>query len=263
MLLLFTTAINGLTQLLGKIEQLDQKLPGTAAHASIFGGGLLAALTGGTASTIAGKLGLSGVSSLLGFGSGVGGVAALASIPSLSIDAGHAAAPYVKNMLDSFGEANSKAHAVKYFKSMGWTEEQARGLVDRAGKESGFKTNAVGDSGNAYGIMQWHPDRQAEFEAFAHKDIRESTLDEQLAFMHYELTKGNEQRAGRMLRGTSSEEGAEGIATGYYARPAATQSITMHITGANAEEIGQEVMRQLNTTQNSQTYSQRNLGSNY
>ena len=255
----FSTAIDGLTKLLNKVEEMDSKMPGAAAHASVFGGGLLAAITGGTSATMAGKLGLGRVAGLLGGGAGLGGVMALASIPNVATDVGHMIGHHI---LDQRA-AGTKDHAIEFFKALGWSDTQAQGLVARLGKESGLNPRASGDGGNAYGAAQWHPDRQADFEAFAHKDIRESSLDEQLAFIHYELTKGNEQKAGRLLRGTTTQAGAEGIATGYYERPAATQTITMHITGSNAEEIGEEVMRKLQETQTNAAYSQRELGVNY
>lgn len=255
----FTTAMDGLTKLLGKIEEMDQKLPGAAAHAGTFGAGVLAAVTGGTASTVAGKLGFGRVAGLLGGGAGLGAVGALASIPWISSDVGNLIGQHI---IDNRAE-NTKDHAIGFFKALGWSDAQAQGLVARLGKESGLNPRETGDGGNAYGAAQWHPDRQADFEAFAHKDIRESSLDEQLSFIHYELTKGNEQKAGRLLRGTNTPTAAEGIATGYYERPASALQVTMHITGSNAQEIGEEVMRKLETTQNSQALSQRDLGSIY
>ena len=48
-----------------------------------------------------------------------------------------------------------------------------------------------------------HPDRQAEFQKKFGKPMQGSTLEEQMAFMHYELTQGNERKAGNILRGTT------------------------------------------------------------
>ncbi len=83
-----------------------------------------------------------------------------------------------------------------------------------------FNTKAVGDGGRAYGIAQWHPDRQANFRRFAGKDIRESTLEEQLSFIHHELTRGSEQIAGAMLRKTSGAGEAAAVVSKFYERPA-------------------------------------------
>ena len=109
--------------------------------------------------------------------------------------------------------------AMKYFQEAGWTKEQAAGIVSNLFSESNLRHNAVGDGGKAYGVGQWHPDRQANFKKWAGKDIRESTLEEQLAFVNYEMTEGTEQRAGRMLRGASDAGHAGSIVSQYYERP--------------------------------------------
>ncbi|MGF6604571.1 hypothetical protein P3T23_009327 [Paraburkholderia sp. GAS448] len=53
---------------------------------------------------------------------------------------------------------------------------------------------------------------------FGH-DIRGSTLDEQLQFVHYELTRGREQAAGRALRRAASAGEAGAIVSAQYERP--------------------------------------------
>ena len=83
-----------------------------------------------------------------------------------------------------------------------------------------FRSNAVGDGGNAYGIGQWHSDRQDAFKKLFGIDIRKSTLDQQLQFANYELTQGNEQSAGRRLRGATNAADAGALVSRYYERPA-------------------------------------------
>ena len=78
---------------------------------------------------------------------------------------------------------------------------------------------AVGDNGKAYGIAQWHPDRQAEFQKLFGKPIQGSTLEEQLAFMQHELTKGREAGAGDRLRQTRTAADAAATVSRYYERP--------------------------------------------
>jgi hypothetical protein len=70
-------------------------------------------------------------------------------------------------------------------------------------------------------LFAWntHADRQAEFRRAFGKDIRGSTLDEQLQFVHYELTRGREQAAGRALRGAASAGEAGAIVSAKYERP--------------------------------------------
>lgn len=102
----------------------------------------------------------------------------------------------------------------------GWTRAQAAGLAANFKKESEFNHQAVGDGGNAYGIAQWHPDRQKEFAKRFGKDIRQSTLEEQLEFADYELREGNERGAGDRLRQATNAANAGAIVSKYYERPA-------------------------------------------
>lgn len=110
--------------------------------------------------------------------------------------------------------------AMDYFVSQGWTQAQAAGIVANLQRESGFRPDAVGDGGRAYGLAQWHPDRQANFQRFAGHSIRNSTFAEQLAFVNYELTRGAETSAGARLRGADSASEAGAIVSRYYERPA-------------------------------------------
>jgi hypothetical protein len=112
------------------------------------------------------------------------------------------------------------AGAVAYFKKMGWSHEQASGIVANLNAESGMRSNVSGDGGNAYGLGQWHPDRQANFKAWAGKDIRNSTAEEQMAFVNYELTQGAEAKAGALLRATKNSTDAGSLVSRAYERPA-------------------------------------------
>lgn len=103
--------------------------------------------------------------------------------------------------------------------SKGWTEEQATGIVANLHRESSGRPDAVGDGGKAYGLAQWHPDRQAAFKAWAGKDIRQATREEQLAFIDYEMRAGNEQFAGRKLMQAKTAREAAEVVSKYYERP--------------------------------------------
>ncbi len=118
------------------------------------------------------------------------------------------------------GGSKEEQAAMAYFQAQGWTREQAAGLAANIKRESAFRPDAVGDNGKAYGIGQWHPDRQAEFKKKFGKDIQGSSMEEQMAFMHYELTQGNERKAGNILRGTSSAAEAAAAVSSHYERPA-------------------------------------------
>ena len=118
------------------------------------------------------------------------------------------------------GGSAEEAAAIAYFQSQGWTKEQAVGLAANIKRESAFDPTAVGDNGRAYGLAQWHPDRQAEFQKRFGKSIKGSTLQEQLAFMQYELTQGNERKAGNLLKGATRADEAAAIVSKHYERPA-------------------------------------------
>lgn len=118
------------------------------------------------------------------------------------------------------GGTKEEQAAMAYFQAQGWSREQAAGLAANIKRESAFRPDAVGDNGKAYGIGQWHPDRQAEFKKKFGKDIQGSSLEEQMAFMHYELTQGNERKAGNILRGTTGAAEAAAAVSSHYERPA-------------------------------------------
>jgi hypothetical protein len=127
------------------------------------------------------------------------------------------------------------AQAMAFFKRKGWTHNQAAGIVANLKIESSLNPKAVGDHGQAYGIAQWHLDRQAEFKRVFGKDIRASTLTEQFEFQNYELTQGLEQKAGRLLRGARSAYEAARLFSDYCERPLNKQ--------AEAMKRGQEAIR--------------------
>lgn len=116
-------------------------------------------------------------------------------------------------------QAANSQKAIEFFKSQGWTEEQSAGIVANLIQESSLSASAVGDSGSAFGIAQWHKDRQTDFRKWSGKDIRESNLMEQLAFVDFELRRGKEQAAGRKIKETETREDAAAATSKYYERP--------------------------------------------
>jgi len=109
--------------------------------------------------------------------------------------------------------------AFDYFVSMGWTPVQAAGIVANLFSESRLNPAAVGDGGQAYGIAQWHPDRQAGFAALIGHPIQGSSLEDQLAWVHAEL-QSTEKRAGDALRGCTTANEAGACVSKLYERPA-------------------------------------------
>ena len=111
------------------------------------------------------------------------------------------------------GETGSSTEALKFFQEAGYSKEQAAGIVGNLQAESGpnMKTDSVGDGGIAYGIAQWHPDRQQQFAKVFGKDIHEAGFKEQLAFVAWELANTH-KAAGNLLRTCqTAEQAAEAV----------------------------------------------------
>ena len=110
-------------------------------------------------------------------------------------------------------------HALDYFVSRGWTAEQAAGIVANLTAESGLNPAAVGDGGAAYGLAQWHGNRQDGFQALFSKPIQGSSLDEQLTWVETEL-RTTESAAGNALRSCTTSYQAGACISEKYERPA-------------------------------------------
>lgn len=76
----------------------------------------------------------------------------------------------------------SATDAYNYFVGQGYSSVGASAVVGNLYGESGLNPNAVGDSGLARGLAQWHPNRQAQFPNFSG-----SSFNDQLGFVNSEL----------------------------------------------------------------------------
>lgn len=136
---------------------------------------------------------------------------------------------------------SKRDRAIRYFMSQGWTREQAIGIAANLQHESNFNERAQGDKNkrtgqyDAYGIAQWHPDRQREFKRVFDKDIRDSTYEEQLAFVQHELTTTH-KAAGDALRKTRTARDAGAAVTLQYEIPANKEARAVE-RGATAQSI--------------------------
>lgn len=99
------------------------------------------------------------------------------------------------------GSSANAQKAMDYFIQQGWSKEQAAGIVGNLQQESGrdLDHKAKNATGH-YGLAQWDTARRKEFERVMGKSIYDSSFEEQLAFIQYELTSGKEKRAGEKLR---------------------------------------------------------------
>lgn len=122
------------------------------------------------------------------------------------------------------GDSAHSGQAMQYFMSQGWTKEQAAGIVGNLQAESGanLDSNAVGDGGKAYGIAQWHADRQANFTNKAKfGKIAGSSFEDQLKFVQWELNN-TESAAGKALKSARTPQEAAEIIDRLYERSAGT-----------------------------------------
>jgi hypothetical protein len=97
----------------------------------------------------------------------------------------------------------------------------AAGIVGNLMVESGnFDPNVIsgkrrGDGGKAFGVAQWHPDRQANFRKAFGKDIVGSTLKEQLHFIEWELNNTESRAKKKLLQAKTAEEAAHAFDVHY------------------------------------------------
>ena len=115
--------------------------------------------------------------------------------------------------------ANSSwAGDLAQLQSYGWSKEQAAGILGNLDQESAGRIDNEGDNKSAYGLGQWHADRQVNFaQQFGH-NIRSSTRAEQVAFVNWELNN-TERRAGDDLRQQHDARGSAASVRRYYERP--------------------------------------------
>ena len=207
-----------------------------AAGAATTTAGAAGAGVGGGAAVGAGAAGAAGTGLGAWLAAAAAGVAAMVYSPSLNDGESKEIArirraqglpevsdsEIVSGAFKGRGDINEEAigRSMAFFQGKGWTKEQAAGISANLGLESNFNPAAVGDSGRAYGAAQWHESRQQQFAKWAGKPMQGSSLDEQLGFVHYELTQGQEQGAGDLLRRAKSAREAGDIVSRKYERPA-------------------------------------------
>lgn len=108
----------------------------------------------------------------------------------------------------------------------GWSREDAIAIAANLQTESGLNPTAQGDKDKktgiyqAYGLAQWHPDRQANFKKAFGKDIKSASYAEQLDFVDYELRKGSERSMSKALSRAGSVGEKAAALSKLYERPA-------------------------------------------
>lgn len=121
--------------------------------------------------------------------------------------------------------------ALDYFIGAGYPTNSAAGIVGNIYGESNFNHLAIGDGGKAFGLAQWHPDRQANFASVFGIPIQQSTPMQQLQFINWELNN-TEKRAGAVMKAGGSVEDMTNAFMKLYERPANSSSLGKRISGA-------------------------------
>lgn len=110
----------------------------------------------------------------------------------------------------------NKKRAMEFFQSKGLSAHQAAGIVGNLITESSLNTTIKGDGGKAFGLAQWHPDRQQGLKALAKKrgtDI--SDFDTQLEYIWEELNTGYKSALSRILNSRNTKEATTAFMTHY------------------------------------------------
>jgi len=99
---------------------------------------------------------------------------------------------------------DKESYSYNYLLSKGYSPQVAAGIVANLKHESNFDPSAVGDSGKARGIAQWHPDRYAALS----KQFDLNTLDGNLEALHYEMQTSERNAYDKIRRARTPEEAA-------------------------------------------------------
>ena len=100
-----------------------------------------------------------------------------------------------------------KKKALEFFQSKGLDAFQAAGIVGNLIHESGLNTTIKGDGGKAFGIAQWHPDRQKGLKELAKsKGTDISDFDTQLEYVWQELNSTEKKALDKLLNSKNTQE---------------------------------------------------------
>ena len=115
--------------------------------------------------------------------------------------------------------------AMSFFMGVGWTKEQAAGIVANLIGESGLQTIIYNKGGSgAFGLAQWLGVRKTKLAEFTKKDVEQTTIDDQLRYVQYELTT-TEINAGNKLKLAKTPEDAADVVLLYYERPSDSEKV--------------------------------------
>ena len=106
--------------------------------------------------------------------------------------------------------ADHVKRAMDYFMGQGWTQAQAAGIVGNLMQESHpyLDPAAHNPSSNMYGLAQWDTSRRLKFQQVMGTSIYGSSLDQQLAFVQWELSNTYKSAASSLKTATTPSQAA-------------------------------------------------------
>lgn len=151
------------------------------------------------------------------------------------------------------GKTPAQTKALAYFIGQGWTATQAEAIVTNLSVEDPtFDPNKkeIG-GGPGYGLAQFGKERQADFAQFAGHGIQGSSVDEQLAFIQYELTKGSRKKVGDRLKLESDIGDATALVSRQYEQAAGASGDKTGVTeAARRAQLAKNMFGGSNVTNN-------------
>lgn len=139
--------------------------------------------------------------------------------------------------------SNLAEHAeitVKKLQALGLSFEKAAGITANIQRESSFDPKAVGDGGKAFGLAQWHPDRQEDFKKMFGIKMQDSNTDQQLQFLVEEL-RNKEKKAGAALDKTKTPFEAGSVFSKTFERPLDPTGKEAKLRGDLATQIASDI----------------------
>lgn len=142
------------------------------------------------------------------------------------------------------GNSNARlAQAVEFFKQAGFPAEAAQGIAAGLFSESGLNPGAVNPTSGASGIAQWLGARKS---GLKQKYGENSSFEDQLKYVLYELTQGAETATGKDLYqgGMKPSEAARRFIHGFERPGAAGEASDMRTAGPLADSLSGLVPQQ-------------------
>lgn len=105
------------------------------------------------------------------------------------------------------GVTGSKKQALEFFINKGLKPHQAAGIVGNLMQESGLRTDSKGDGGKAFGLAQWHPDRQVGLKNLAKKmGTQTNDFNTQLEYVWQELNTSHKTALDKIINSRNVDE---------------------------------------------------------